>query len=206
MEDSSSKDKVLKSALKEFANFGFEGARTERIAKNAQVNKAMIYYYFKNKEQLYEEIINSLTDKITESVINNLNENNNPESRTIDYLAETVFDFVSSLESDYLRLMMREVAAGGMYFKKIAIPNILAPAREILSKIIEDGIKKDQIKNIDPMFALIHIMGSIIYFNLLKIATDGSEFGEFLFTNEKIGLYKKSMLSMIKSGIEKKGG
>ena len=44
---------ILKAALEEFAHEGVTGARTDEIARRAGVNKALLYYYFKDKEGLY---------------------------------------------------------------------------------------------------------------------------------------------------------
>src|ERR1041385_1743671 len=44
---------ILKSALEEFAHEGVTGARTDEIARRAGVNKALLYYYFKDKDGLY---------------------------------------------------------------------------------------------------------------------------------------------------------
>ncbi len=46
------KQRILEAAAHEFASKGFEGARVDEIAKSAGVNKALIYYYYKNKEEL----------------------------------------------------------------------------------------------------------------------------------------------------------
>jgi TetR/AcrR family transcriptional regulator len=44
---------ILKAALEEFAHEGVTGARTDEIARRAGVNKALLYYYFKDNEGLY---------------------------------------------------------------------------------------------------------------------------------------------------------
>ena len=51
------KENILRSAKKEFSERGFSGARMSSIAKRASVNKALIHYYFKDKETLYLEVL-----------------------------------------------------------------------------------------------------------------------------------------------------
>ncbi len=51
------KEEILKIASKEFAKYGYKGVSLENIAKKANVTKAAIYYYFKNKFELYETIL-----------------------------------------------------------------------------------------------------------------------------------------------------
>src|SRR5437667_11802135 len=48
---------ILKAALEEFAHEGVTGARTDEIARSAGVNKALLYYYFKDKEGLYSAVL-----------------------------------------------------------------------------------------------------------------------------------------------------
>ncbi len=48
---------LLDAAVQEFAKAGFEGARTDEIAKRAGVNVALLFRYFKNKEGLYLAVI-----------------------------------------------------------------------------------------------------------------------------------------------------
>ena len=49
----STRDAILQAAIQEFAGEGIAGARTDAIARAAGVNKALLYYYFKDKETLY---------------------------------------------------------------------------------------------------------------------------------------------------------
>ncbi|MDQ2064845.1 TetR/AcrR family transcriptional regulator [Xinfangfangia sp. CPCC 101601] len=50
-------DSILQAALIEFSQAGFAGARIDRVAERAAVNKRMIYHYFGNKEQLYIAVL-----------------------------------------------------------------------------------------------------------------------------------------------------
>jgi AcrR family transcriptional regulator len=52
-----SREKILAAARCEFAENGFDGARVDRIAQRAKVNKALIYYYFKSKDELLQELL-----------------------------------------------------------------------------------------------------------------------------------------------------
>lgn len=61
-----SKTRILKVAERIFAEKGYDAARVDEIAREAQVNKALIYYYFKSKE----DILNALVDTMLEDVVN----------------------------------------------------------------------------------------------------------------------------------------
>ncbi len=52
-----SREAILNAAVREFAQEGVAGARTDEIAHAAGVNKALLYYYFKDKEGLYGAVL-----------------------------------------------------------------------------------------------------------------------------------------------------
>lgn len=58
--------RIFSAAVVEFSNFGFAGARIDRIADAAEVNKQRIYAYFGDKEGLFEEVWRRTADLIGE--------------------------------------------------------------------------------------------------------------------------------------------
>lgn len=58
--------KVLQSAIEEFAEYGLSGARVDRIARRAGANKQLIYYYFGDKEGLFDAAVRKMTDRFRE--------------------------------------------------------------------------------------------------------------------------------------------
>ncbi|MFH1686870.1 MAG: TetR/AcrR family transcriptional regulator [bacterium] len=58
-----SRDLILAAATAEFSNLGFAGARVDRIARTAGVNKAMIYYHFTSKRELYRACLEDLMSR-----------------------------------------------------------------------------------------------------------------------------------------------
>ncbi|NPV37645.1 MAG: TetR/AcrR family transcriptional regulator [Brevinematales bacterium] len=66
------KDRILESAIKLFAEKGFDATSVDEIARNAEINKAMIYYYFSSKEELLSSIIRKSINEFT-SIIEDIN-------------------------------------------------------------------------------------------------------------------------------------
>lgn len=54
--------RIINAALKEFAEKGYEQASTNQIVKNAGIGKGMLFYYFKNKRELYLYLIDYCLD------------------------------------------------------------------------------------------------------------------------------------------------
>ncbi|GAA3362765.1 TetR family transcriptional regulator [Streptomyces antimycoticus] len=67
-DSSATKARLLDAAFTEFAAYGIAGARVDRIAETAGANKRLIYAYFGNKEQLFDEVLHRALAAGAESV------------------------------------------------------------------------------------------------------------------------------------------
>jgi AcrR family transcriptional regulator len=82
------KEKLLLAATAEFAAHGAAGARIDRIAERAGVNKRMIYAYFGNKEQLFETVLEHSLALLAEAVPLTADDLPGYAGRLFDYLAD----------------------------------------------------------------------------------------------------------------------
>jgi len=62
------KERILRAAMEEFAEHGFSGARINRIAEAATLNKQLIYHYFHSKDGLYAAVLGEMLTSIHDSV------------------------------------------------------------------------------------------------------------------------------------------
>jgi TetR/AcrR family transcriptional regulator len=106
--DQPTRDKIVTAALREFTVHGKAGARIDRIAEAAGVNKAMIYYHFRSKEGLHREVVASHYNRFRDHAVNILD-----DCHTIEELltgvarihAESVLQ-----RPDMVPLLLRELA------------------------------------------------------------------------------------------------
>lgn len=63
IDQNESRQRILDAARAEFAEKGFDGARVDGIARRAEVNKALIYYYFKGKDELLQELLRTFLEE-----------------------------------------------------------------------------------------------------------------------------------------------
>ena len=146
----STRQKILKTALQEFANFGKAGARVDRIAEQAGVNKAMIYYHFNSKENLYYA---SVTEHITNMavIIHQRNSADISLEEMIRELVDVHFRLFSS-NIYFRKILIRELAENNSpIINKIAetinqmgIPNILKD--KLLTEMENGRVKKHDVK------------------------------------------------------------
>src|SRR5215470_15636143 len=86
---------ILKAALEEFSQEGVSGARTDEIARRAGVNKALLYYYFNDKEGLYAAVLDEVFAGLSERVQSALAETHlPPRSRLLGYV-QAHFDYIA---------------------------------------------------------------------------------------------------------------
>ncbi len=90
------RERILAAALKEFAAAGFAGARVDRIARRAAVNKRMLYHYFGDKNGLFRAV---LRQKIAERHAWGANLPNDPAERLPFWFASACQD------ADWIRLL-----------------------------------------------------------------------------------------------------
>src|ERR1700678_4849213 len=86
---------ILQAAVCEFAHEGIAGARTDAIARAARVNKALLYYYFKDKDALYEAVLDHVFGGLRERVMPVLESKLPPREKILQYLG-TYFDYIAA--------------------------------------------------------------------------------------------------------------
>src|SRR5271169_2862144 len=106
-----SRDAILQAALAEFAQEGLAGARMDAIAAAAGVNKALLYYYFRDKESLYGAVLDRFFIRLTERVMTELDGTAPLGERLLRYTCAH-FDCVAE-SPYYARLFQGELMSAG---------------------------------------------------------------------------------------------
>ncbi|MDC7223048.1 MAG: TetR/AcrR family transcriptional regulator [Spirochaetales bacterium] len=106
------KEKILASAERLFAEKGYSGAGIDEISREAGTNKALIYYHFKNKEGL----LNALNDRIMEEVKVLVGRSfAGAEKQSREEVAEALKDIIGFLKENraLLKILLMESLKGG---------------------------------------------------------------------------------------------
>src|SRR5882724_11861495 len=85
---------ILKAALNEFANEGLDGGRTDHIARAAGVNKALLYYYYEDKEALYGAVLDHVFGSMFQKISAALDRDASPREKILAYV-QGHFDFIA---------------------------------------------------------------------------------------------------------------
>jgi TetR/AcrR family transcriptional regulator len=167
------REAILKASLREFAFEGIAGARTEAIARSAGVNKALLYYYFKDKETLHGAVLDFVFQNMRDCLIAALEQGSTPRDRILSYVGAH-FDFVAS-SPYYPRLVQQELMRAGRrkspHLKRI-VQEYLWPVFVKLSDVLEGGIRTGEFRKIGIRGFAVCMAGSVQhYFNTVPFAT-----------------------------------
>lgn len=153
------KQKILKAAMRIFAEKGFHGASVNDIADTAGVNKRMIYAHFENKESLYIAVIDEAFRRLSESESVFVNEKFDCVE-AVNRIIEHYFKFFAKNKS-FVKLVMHENLNGGRFFKKSSAHFIKIGSVELLKTKLnqgkESGVFKCDLDTEDTAFMIINI-------------------------------------------------
>ena len=156
-----SPDRILAAAALEFAERGFAGARVDRIARRARVNKAMLYYHFRSKQGLYRALLRRTFTMAAERMQAIAAGGGSPAEkvdRVIAGLAALIH------EQDFLpAIMLREVAEGGAHLDRETLEALVGIPRAV-GAIVLDGVAQGAFRPIHPMFAYLSMLAPIIMY------------------------------------------
>ncbi|MBU2499561.1 MAG: TetR/AcrR family transcriptional regulator [Proteobacteria bacterium] len=117
LDQASPEDRILAAATEEFAANGFYGARTQAIADAAGLNKAMLHYYFRTKENLYGQVIKAAMKKILTQV-GEAWLGKAPLKRRLIMVVDSYMDNYEQ-NPGFIKIILREVVDGGDRFRQI---------------------------------------------------------------------------------------
>ncbi len=152
---------ILEAAARIFAEGGLAGARTEAIAEAAGVNKALLYYYFKNKEALYFAAIEAHLMGFTAEAMKVLTAEGSPRTVLLNYVSMH-FDFISqSMDCAplYQQLMMNGDDSMTDLLRRFVIPRSQA-----LQNVLERGMQCGEFRPADKVHTSVSIIALIVFY------------------------------------------
>ena len=155
---------ILQAALREFAREGVAGARTDAIARAAGVNKALLYYYFKDKETLYAAALDHVFGGLTQSIQTALSSALPPREKLLAYVGAH-FDYIAG-HPLYPRItqgeMMRASRGKAPQLERIAKQYFVPLVRRVTA-VIEEGQAAGDFRPVDPMHFVPSMIAVIVF-------------------------------------------
>lgn len=152
---------IIAAAERLFAEKGFDGASVRDIAQDAEVNVAMISYYFGSKEKLMEAVFEKRTTDIRLKVENLLQDSRLSHLQKVEILIDDYVDkFIH--QQEFHKIMMREQ----MIDKDTHIASLIHQLKkrnlEAIKKLIQEGQKSGSFrKHIDIVLMMTTMVGTV---------------------------------------------
>jgi AcrR family transcriptional regulator len=158
---------ILEVAETLFAEKGFDGTSIRDISKAAQINVAMVSYYFGSKEKLLESLILFKTSGLKEQLVNLIDENLEPVEK-INKLIELYINRISCNKGIY-RILHFELSSKKRVLDILSFSEIKKANLKSLELIIQEGQAKGVFRK-DVIIPLITptILGTYFHFNMNK--------------------------------------
>jgi AcrR family transcriptional regulator len=174
-----SRDTILAAARDEFAEHGLGGARVERIAERAALNKRLIYYYFENKDALFSAVLEHTYLDIREAE-KRLHLTDLTPAEAVRKLTEFTWNYYLE-HPEFLTLLNSENLHRARHLDGSArVRELNSPLIQTLAEILERGRRDGSFRGgVDPVQLYISIAG-LSYFYLSNNHTLSAIFGRNL--------------------------
>ena len=148
---------LLDAGKTEFANYGYDGARLERIVAKVGCAKRMLYYYFGNKKDVYLAVIEQSYSDIRESE-EMLNLDAMAPLQALHALAQKSFEYHEQ-NLEFTRLVLQENFQGGEMLGQISKTDLLRkaalePVERILARGAKQGVFRSGISAVDVHYLI----------------------------------------------------
>jgi len=161
---------ILKAAVREFAQEGVAGARTDAIARSAKVNKALLYYYFEDKEALYRAVLDQVFGGVRAAIHNALSQELAPRERLASYVCAH-FDYIAA-NPLYPRIVQAEFLRAGRdpsRLERIA-KQYFRPVFLEISALLKQGAQSGDFRRVNPIHFIPSMISVIVFhFNTAPI-------------------------------------
>ena len=169
MAETDTRDQILDAAEQLFAEQGFARTTIKQIGRAAGVNSALLYYYFADKEELYQEVLRRLIGNLVERTSASLDRPGPPESRLRALVAAQAEAIASNPR--FPRLLVRELAESDAAHAVGQLHVIAATTFRRLCDLVREGQAAGVFRRgLDPRFAAISIVAQVAYFTIARPA------------------------------------
>ena len=155
------RDRLFAAAAREFSARGFAGANVDRIADAARVNKAMLYYHFGSKSNLYGEVLRDMFEAVAARLAATVGPDADPAAR-VSAVAEAI-GREAEVRPHFPPIWLREVAEGGAHLDKATI-GVMGGLVRHMTTAVGDGVASGQFVPANAFLVHLGIVGPLLLF------------------------------------------
>ena len=159
--DISTEERIKAAARKVFHQKGFAGTRTRDIAEEAGINHAMLNYYFRSKEKLFEMVMMETMAQFFKGVNLMLNDENTSLDEKIDLIVSNYVDLLLK-EPELPTFILNEVRPNPQAFVE-QNPIKEALTHSVLTRQYAEAVARGEITEPNLMQAILNVIGLVIF-------------------------------------------
>jgi len=150
---------ILDAARKIFLEHGFDGASMQMIADEAGINKALLHYYFRNKDRLFEgvfiEAFARMAPNIYKIFISDID--------FLEKIRQLVYTYITALQENpqIPQFILHELHRNPGRMVELVKSSGINP--DMINVIIQQEIKKGKITEIDPFQLMVNLLAMCIF-------------------------------------------
>lgn len=160
---SKTEEKILRAAREIFLQKGRDGARMQEIADLAGINKALLHYYFRSKDRLYDEIFTREVKNFFRGVLGSVKDVDDVHT----FLKSFIDHYIDSIsrEPRIIRFILWEIERGGKRLGSTIVETMNESnfrVQQVREKI-QNWINRRQIREIDPIHLMVSLIGMCLF-------------------------------------------
>lgn len=168
MASADTEKKIITTAIRLFGEKGLDAVSTSEIAKEAGVNKALIFYHYESKENLYKVAFKKLVQDMIETIHTRINELE-PGIGVIEAFVRGHIGYLQKNEV-LVRFMVRELLSYNLNKSSVLLECIdqMRLIRNDILKAINQARISGEMRAVDPLQTIVNILSLDVFFFLGK--------------------------------------
>ncbi len=186
---------ILVAAEQEFLTKGFDGARTTSIAAAAGVTHAMLHYYFRTKENLFDRVLDAKIQLMGQSVLKAFGDSGLPLAERLRNGIVSHFDFIVA-NPDMPRFIVNEVFSRPDRYEsmRIRIREITDTLLRDLQRDLDESAARGETEPMDVRMLMLDII-SLNVFTFIAYPIIEPILGDF--TNDRERFFEQRKAEII---------
>jgi AcrR family transcriptional regulator len=159
LKDSTTEEKVLEAAKEVFMKYGLYGARMQDIADTAGINKALLHYYFRSKEKLFDAVFDGALEKYF-AQMTVIGDKSMPIKERLMQYVDNMFEFFSEYPQMSMFIIKEISINPEMFYEKV---KNLKTQKSLLVPTLQEAFANKEVEPFDPVLFMVNLHSLCAY-------------------------------------------
>lgn len=157
--DSTTEEKILEAAKEVFMKYGLYGARMQDIADTAGINKALLHYYFRSKEKLFDAVFDGALEKYF-AQMTVIGDKSLPIKERLMQYVDNIFEFFTEYPQMSMFIIKEISINPEMFHEKV---KHLKNQRSMLIPTLKEAFENNEVEAFDPVTFMVNLHSLCAY-------------------------------------------